>query len=163
MEDINEFEPKLYELGFLIDPAIPEELVPAEVAKIIELVEAHKGSLEVSGTPIMRALSYTIEVAKAGKRHKYDQAHFSWVKFRMLPLQIEAFNLEVTKIPTIIRHLLVHGSLASTTPAIRRYVKKEGVPGAETVEVVKVTEAEIDKEVDALIASTDAVPMTLAK
>ena|SRR3989344_5122618 len=152
----NYSDPKLYEFGFLLDPAVAEEAVSVEIAKLSQLVESHGGKIEVSGTPVLRTLAYTVEIARSGKRHKYDQAHFSWLKFHLFPSQIEILNTEIGKMTTVIRHILLHGTLAPTTPALRRYVKKEGVAVPEG-EVVKVSEAEIDKEVDALIASADPV------
>ncbi len=157
MEEGNEQDPKLYELGFLLDPAVPEDAVAAEMTKITQLVEARGGKIEIAGTPILRALAYTVEIAKAGKRYKYNQAHFAWLKFHLVPGEIEALNTEIAKFPGVIRHLLVHGTMASTTPALRKYVKKDGSPAPEGEERPKATEAEIDKEVDALIASADPV------
>jgi ribosomal protein S6 len=153
----NDSDPKLYELGFLLDPAVPEDAVSGEMAKLSQMLEAKGGRIEVVGTPILRTLAYTVEIAKAGKRYKYNQAHFSWLKFHLVPGEIEALNIEIGKFPGILRHLLVHGTMASSTPALRRYVKKDGVPGAEVLDAPKATEAEIDKEVDALIASADPV------
>jgi ribosomal protein S6 len=161
MEDDKESEAKLYELGFLLDPVIPEDAVAGETAKISQLVESHGGKIEVAGTPSLRALAYTVEIARAGKRYKYDQAHFSWLKFWLVPGEIEGLEHGVKKMVSVIRHLLVRGTMASTTPAVRRYIKKDEALTPEVGEVKKATEAEIDKEVDALIASADKV--TVAK
>jgi len=150
----NDGEPKLYELGFLFDPAIPEDSVTVELTKINQFVESHKGTIESSGTPVLRALAYTIELTKAGKRLKYSQAYFSWIKFRMIPSEISALDLEFGKSNNLLRHIILHGNTGSVAPAPIRYVKKD-VASTEIGEVKKVTEAEIEKEVENLIASTN--------
>lgn len=70
----------VYEVGFHLVPSITEEGVSAAVEKIRALL----GSAEIisEGFPQKMTLAYTIEVvANAGKREKYTQAYFGWIKF----------------------------------------------------------------------------------
>ncbi len=160
LNEMGDIEPKLYELGFLLDPVIPEDSVAGEVAKICQFIEARGGSVESSGTPILRSLAYTVEISGAGKRQKYNQAHFCWVRFKLTPNALAHLEQDILKFNVLLRHLVLTVAPGSTTPAPRRYVKKETVPLAQTVVTAteqKVTEEDLDKEVDALIASTDAV------
>lgn len=159
----NDGDPKLYELAFLLDPAVTEEATAAEIDKITSLLEAEGGTIESSGTPILRALSYTIEKAMSGKRYKYDQAYFAWVKFRTLPVHIETIEQGLIKMPSLVRHMILNSTLASTTPAPRRYVKKDANPTTEAPEEKKVTEEQIEKEVEELIASTNTVTANVSK
>jgi len=158
MEGKKESDSKLYEIGFLLDPAVAEETVVGEVAKINALLELYGGIIETSGIPVLRTLTYTIKISTAGKRHKYNQAYFSWIKFRLDPSKVEDLSKEIGKHDGLIRYIFLQGTLASSTPAPRRYVKKDILDtSAINISPKKVTKEDIDKEVDALIASTDVV------
>jgi len=138
----------MYELSFIIDPAIPEEALSEEVAKLTSIITSHGGSVIIADNPRLRNLAYTIEIARGGKRRKYTQGHFGWIKFNSGADKVEQIGVEVDKDSAVIRKLLIHGSIAPL-PSPRRSISR-----TTTEPEAKISEAEIDKEVEKLIAET---------
>lgn len=139
----------LYELAFIIEPAIAESVLPDCMNKIEEILGRHEAKTSYSETPRLRNLAYTIEKANGGKRSKYKQGHFGWVRFESSGASIEDIGKEVNALSFVIRMLLIHAPKKDVVPVRARPRRmKEEVGGA------KPTEADIEKEVDNLIAST---------
>lgn len=138
----------LYELSFLIIPEIAEEHLPAELEKIVSVVERHGGAVTLRDNPKLRGLAYTIERSSGGKRQKFNQAHFGWLKFNAVSTSIPEIAKELTTNHNIIRHLLIHGTNVIPSSFARRNKDKADAPAEAP------TEAEIDKEVEKLIEST---------
>ena len=73
-------EPRVYELGFHLDPELPTE----EVKKAYQAMRtfiAKKGTVVAEGEPENVQLAYTISRQETGGRRDFDSAHFSWVVY----------------------------------------------------------------------------------
>jgi ribosomal protein S6 len=139
-----------YELSFIFEPSITEADIPEYVGKLTELLDKSGAKVSYSETPRLRNLAYTIERAQGGKRFKFNQGYFGYLRFESEPASIEEIGKSVNALKFIIRSLLIHAPKKEViTPRVPRAnkAKEEGV-------VAKVSEAEIEKEVDNLIAST---------
>src|SRR3989344_2956190 len=159
-DDAQGKEPMLYELAYILDPGIAEERLAEHAGKITGVIEKHKGALVLADNPKLRGLAYTIERATGGKRQKYNQGYFGWVKFTVSPTSIPDIEKEVKGMTEVIRHILIH-----TFKSVPAYVPRRpaDAPRADSSDkpVVKPTEAELDKEVDELIASAAPTAATL--
>ncbi len=142
-----------YEIGYILNPAIAEERLAVEAATLVSVLEKHGASITLSDSPKLRGLTYTIERSLGGKREKFDQGYFGWTKFMADPLKLDGINAELKLNRDIIRHMIIHANTKVSTRPPRRFPVKKSEAGTEE----KVSEEQIDKEVESLIASTSAV------
>lgn len=73
-------EPRVYELGFHLDPELPSEEVKKAYQAIRELVTS-KGTLVAEGEPQTIPLAYTISRQETSGRRDFDSAHFCWIVY----------------------------------------------------------------------------------
>jgi ribosomal protein S6 len=73
-------EPRVYELGFHLDPELPTEEVKKAYQAVRELIE-EKGALVAEGEPVKIQLAYTISRQEVAGRRDFDSAYFSWVVY----------------------------------------------------------------------------------
>ena len=79
LEDAGD-EPRVYELGFHLDPELPTE----EVKKAYQAVRAaieEKGAIVAEGEPVKIQLAYTISRQEVAGRRDFDSAYFSWIVY----------------------------------------------------------------------------------
>ena len=77
-------EPRVYELGFHLDPELPIEEVKKAYQVIREFI-AKKGSLVVEGEPEKIQLAYTISRQETSGRRDFDSAYFAWIAYETSP------------------------------------------------------------------------------
>ncbi|MBI2025192.1 30S ribosomal protein S6 [Candidatus Kaiserbacteria bacterium] len=73
-------DPRVYELGFHLDPELPTEEAKNAYQAIRELV-ASKGTIVAEGEPQKVQLSYTISRQETSGRRDFDSAYFAWVVY----------------------------------------------------------------------------------
>lgn len=73
-------EPRVYELGFHLDPELPSEEVKKAYQAVRELV-ASKGTLVAEGEPEKIQLAYTISRKDVAGRRDFDSAYFAWLAY----------------------------------------------------------------------------------
>ena len=143
---------QLYELAYILEPGVPEDKLPEYAGKITGLIEKHGGSIVLADNPKIRTLAYTIERATGGKRQKFNQGYFGWLKFNNTPDKIEQLENDVKGWSEVIRHMIIHTvKSVSTFVPRRRPDTPRGTEGETSMP--KPTEAELEKEVEQLIAS----------
>lgn len=72
--------PRVYELGFHIDPELPQE----EAKKVYQAVRdavASAGTLVAEGTPEQIKLAYTISRQDHAGRRDFNSAYFAWIAY----------------------------------------------------------------------------------
>lgn len=77
-------EPRVYELGFHLDPELPAEEVKKAYQAVRELI-ADKGTVVAEGEPVMIQLAYTVSRQETSGRRDFDSAHFSWIVYETTP------------------------------------------------------------------------------
>ena len=86
-------ESRVYELGFHIDPELPQE----EVKKTYQSLREKVSSLVAEGEPQKIPLAYTIShKVQGGGRRDYDSAYFAWIAYEADLAEHEAI-LEAAK------------------------------------------------------------------
>lgn len=78
MEGYN--ESRIYELGFHIDPELPQEEVKKTYQSIRTSIEK-AGTLVAEGEPQKVPLAYTISRKDTKGRRDFDSAYFAWVAY----------------------------------------------------------------------------------
>ncbi len=75
-------EPRVYELGFHLDPELPTEEVKKAYQAVRELV-AGKGAVVAEGEPQKIQLAYTISRQDTSGRRDFDSAYFAWIVYEV--------------------------------------------------------------------------------
>lgn len=73
-------EPRVYEIGFHLDPELPQE----EVKKAYQAVRDHVasvGTIVAEGEPVKIPLSYTISRSNTVGRRDFNSAFFCWIAY----------------------------------------------------------------------------------
>lgn len=96
-----------YEIGYLLAPTIPEDVVVAAEKDLHNQITAGGGEILASESPEMRELSYEIEVKGEGEKQSYDRGQFGWVQFSLDSENVDAVESIFVKNEDVIRHLLV--------------------------------------------------------
>ena len=161
MEDTNEdveINSRIYEVGYLLLPTIPEEGVPALYGNLKDLVVSLGGEIISDEMPKMITLAYTMSKVTQNVRSKFNSAFFGWVKFEINPEKVLELKKKLDLDSNFLRFLILK-TVRENTIAARRFVhkdsrkkpfsaKKEG----ESEATLPIDEKEIDKEIDAMIA-----------
>lgn len=161
MEDANEdveINSRIYEVGYLLLPTIPEEGIPALYGNLKDLVVSLGGEIISDEMPKMITLAYTMSKVTQNVRSKFNSAFFGWVKFEINPEKVLELKKKLDLDPNFLRFLILK-TVRENTIAAKRFVhkdsrkkifsaKKEG----ENENVAPIDEKEIDKEIDAMVA-----------
>jgi ribosomal protein S6 len=146
----------VYEVGFHIVPTVAE----GEVGGVVEKIRTALGEAELikEQFPTKMTLSYTIERSVSGKREKYNDTYFGWVKFATERELIPAFLEALRGMPEVLRFLLietVREDIVSPRRAIFTSDRLEGQtlkkPTAAPETPKEVSEEELDKSIEALV------------
>ena len=106
MHEEGDAESRVYELGYLIVPAISEEDAPKEASALKELVVKLAGSVISEDAPHHISLAYTMYRSENGKRQKFDAAHFGGIKFEMEPAQVLELKEALDTNKNILRYIV---------------------------------------------------------
>lgn len=104
-QEINQ-EANVYEVGFHLAPNIAEDSVPAEFAKIKDVIKAEGGEFISEAAPELTDLAYEIA--------DFDKAYFGWVKFSVSPEAVEKIKKALDASKAIIRYLVTSTVKEST-------------------------------------------------
>jgi ribosomal protein S6 len=150
---------KVYEVGFHIIPSVPQEKLGEEFSSIKENLDKNGAVVISEEMPKYKNLTYEMRKDFGGKYEKYNQAYFGWVKFEAGSEGVLAIDKYFKTSPVILRHLLVktvreNTMTAPKAPSYRRGEASKGEVVAEEAKVEKkeVSETELDKAIDAVIA-----------
>lgn len=155
----------VYEVGFHLVPKVAEAEMPAEVEKIKQILSAHGASVIADEVPRMTQLSYPMARRDAGKRDRYNQAWFGWVKFEVEPQQVKEIESEIGRMQTVLRMIII-STVRESTRSAKIFVSER--PVGETIrkperaqqDAKKLSEAEIDSAVESLVAGAEAATPT---
>lgn len=149
---------KVYEVGYLLVPSIPEEEIPLMYGNLKELISSLKGVMISDEMPSMINLAYTMQKTVQNVRNKYDTGYFGWLKFYMDGENVLTLKKKLDLDGKIIRFLILK-TVKENTIAAKRFVHKDIThkkpmtkKADENEEVVAINKEEIDKEIDAMIA-----------
>lgn len=127
--------PRVYELGFHIDPELPSEEVKKAYQAMRELIVS-KGTLVAEGEPVALPLAYTISRQETSGRRDFNSAHFSWIVYEASA----EHHAEVLKAANADKRIIRFIDLLTTKEAARHAVEmrefslktQEAAPDSET-------------------------------
>jgi ribosomal protein S6 len=150
----------LYEIGFHVVPTVDESKLGQVMADLRAEIAKAGGEI-VSGTePAKMTLAYVIERATSGKREKYTEAYFGWVRFVIEERAgIPAIEGFLRQDRNFLRYLLIetsHEEAAAPRRAVFSSNRLEGetikkpAPAPEA-SAMEISEDELNKGIDALV------------
>jgi len=136
-----ENEQKIYEIGYLLSPLIPEEKLDEEISVLRKTIEDKGGFIMSEARPKIQKLAYPIK--------KLESAYFGWIKFTADPS-----SLPEIKNPQIIRFLITEIIKETLTPPpAKKIIRKKKTIIPEIKEGVKFEE--IDKKLEELLGKSE--------
>jgi ribosomal protein S6 len=146
----------IYEIGYHVVPTVGED----GVAKQVEAIRKALGDAEIisEGFPQKMTLAYTVERAAQGKREKFTESYFGFIKFAMERDAIVACKEKIAAMPQILRYLVIETVREDLMQQKQRAVfasdRLEGQTLQKPTSVPEkggeVSEAELDKSIEAL-------------
>ncbi|HVY73160.1 MAG TPA: 30S ribosomal protein S6 [Candidatus Paceibacterota bacterium] len=148
----------VYEVGYHVVPTVGDE----GVAGVVTQIKSALGPAEIisDSFPAKMRLAYTVERSTTGKREKYDDAYFGFIKFATDREAIPALEEMLRANKSVLRFLLIETTREDISAAPRRAVFTSDRLEGETIskpvsapeEKGEVSEAELDKSIDALVS-----------
>ena len=139
---------RIYEVGFLVTPSIPEESIKQEFQKTKEKIIEAGGLIISEGNPEMKSLAYTLEKKVEGVLSKFDQAYLGYIRFELNPSDLPLINKFLNSQASVIRFIIIGVDIekeaVKTHPSIREKSLQISEPAA-------FSEEEIDKSIEELI------------
>lgn len=96
-----------YELAFHVLPTIAEGEVATIFQGLKDLITKHGGEIISEETPARFDLAYDIVKYLEGRNRKISSAYFGWVRFSVVPKEIDHIANAVQADNQILRHLLI--------------------------------------------------------
>lgn len=95
----------VYEIGYHVVPTVGDE----GVAKVVDAIRAALKDAEIisEGFPQKMTLAYMIERAAQGKREKYTESYFGFIKFATDRETFAAAKAKVETMPQVLRSLII--------------------------------------------------------
>lgn len=149
----------LYEIGYHVVPTVEESSLGGIVDALKAEIGKAGGEVESEEAPEKMTLSYVIERAVSGKREKYTESYFGWVRFRASERAgIPGLETFVRGNKNILRYLLIETHPEEAAP--RRAVFSSNRLEGETIKkpsaapeapVAEISEEDLNKSIDALV------------
>lgn len=156
----NERENRIYEVGYLLLPSIPEEQLSAKVTEIKETISNLGGQFISEEDPSLRPLAYEMVKLVGTRNERYKTAYFGWVKFELDAQQAVALKVALDANVSILRYLTVktvredtyvpRDTTSHDENSVEENVSDEALPVVDVV--IDAPAEDIDKSIDALVA-----------
>ena len=111
-------DPRVYELGFHLDPELPTEEVKNKYQTIRERITS-KSTLVAEGEPQKIQLAYTIARQETSGRRDFDSAYFAWIVYETVATEHADILATVSADKRVIRFI----DLLTTKDAARHAVE----------------------------------------
>lgn len=141
----------VYEIAYIFIPALAEDSVASRANALKDALTAQGGEIIAEEAPALRPLAYDMAKVIGNKRQIFRDGFFGWVKFKIERDVVQALEKTLRSQEDIIRFLLVETVRENTLLSRRSAVKQEGARGASAEAPEKLSEAEIDRTVEALV------------
>ncbi len=158
IETIEKAENRVYELGFHLLGNIAEEKLPVEFTVIKNLLDSHGAVFISEEMPRLRQLAYPIVKVFGPKRTKFSNAYFGWLKFEIDPKELAEVKKILERSENVLRFLIIKTVHENTLAVIKAPSYKMEMKPIPTVNSrkdepkVKISEAEIDKKIEEMVA-----------
>ena len=107
LNEIENTEKRIYELGYLLIPTLSLEDMPAIYGNLKDLIIGLGGEIISDEIPKMISLAYTMLKVTQNVRNKFDTAYFGWIKFEIIPEKVLELKEKLKVDPNVIRSLML--------------------------------------------------------
>lgn len=150
---------RIYELCYLLNPAIKEEDITVHYGNIKEMVTSLGGEIIADEVPKLIPLAYTMEKVVANVKYNHNSAYFGWVKFYMDNAKVSEMKVKLDLDSNFVRYLLIK-TVKENTIASKRFIREDRGLRRPLVKKEKeegpapeINKEEIDKEIEAMVAA----------
>jgi len=146
-----EKDQKIYEIGYLFSPLIPEEKIDEEVSVLRKLIESRNSFIMSEERPKNHKLAYPIK--------KFNTAYFGWFKILASPESVSEIKNSFDKSEKVIRFLIIKIIKEAEQPfrPVRKRILKTRKPSIEAKEKPELKTEEIDKKLEELLGSSPKI------
>jgi len=147
---------RAYELAYSVSSRVSEDKLGDVVMRLKNILEKQGVFVTFDEFPRFRQLAYALTKSLGGKNEKYSNAYFGWMRFETNATALAEINAGFERDADIVRFLIVKTDrdykTSIHTPPRRREMPKRDAIKANVVKAPSMTEAEIDKTIEELIA-----------
>jgi ribosomal protein S6 len=149
----------VYEASYLLLPSLAESQVPGKAASLKDKLTSLGGQIISDENPVLIDLAYPMTKVVATVRHKESRGYFGWVKFEILPGEMENIKKAFDNDGEILRYLIIktvrENTLLNGKMKLGRDEKSkkedENEEVVAPVEEKEIVSEEIDKSIDDLV------------
>lgn len=152
MEKTAERDVKVYEIGYLILPSIPEEKVSGEIGAIKDILSKHKAEVIADESAVLRPLAYTMVKKIGTTNRRFDSAYFGWIKFEAAPVEVRLIEKEVKEVESILRFLLINTVREHTLLSSKLNLEASDKNTSENAPKHPVSTEDMDKSIDKTVS-----------
>ena len=113
----------VYEVGFHINPSLPEGEILGKVTDLKQEISTRGGVFISEEFPSLFQLAYTITKRIGNDNKRFTQTFFGWIKFEMSPASIVEFKKVIESDIDMIRFLIIktvrEDTMISTRPEFK--------------------------------------------
>jgi len=152
-----ESQNNIYEVSFLLVPAIAESELGKEFSAIKGVIEKAGGTFISEDTPKLKVLAYEIKKKTDNVYHKYTSGYFGWVKFEFDNSNLVKLEKSLETNANVIRFLIIRTVKDNTMIGLKVATKSENVGKTRKTDAPvgsepKIDEAEVDRTIEELVA-----------
>ena len=107
-------EPRIYEIGYLLSPAVRDEDLAAHIESLKETLAKFGATFITDGAPEFIDLAYEMTRVIDNKNIRFNQAYFGWFKIEIEPKNIALVKEFMDANISIIRYLLILSTKENT-------------------------------------------------
>lgn len=157
--------PVVYELGYHLLPSIAEDKLSDEIVVIKTLIEKNGGVFLTEKFPKLMQLAYVIFRTEEGKKQKFKNAYFGWIKFEISAENIATIKEALDDNENMLRFLLIKTVRESTVAPKKIFFEKhekekpKETPKIPLKPVVRqeksehtISDEELDKTIEEMVA-----------
>jgi ribosomal protein S6 len=151
---------RVYEIGFHILPTLGEEKALEFFSNVRSFIENKGGVIISSETPKFKVLSYVMSKDIGGRKVRFKEAYFSWIKFECEASLAQELDKFAKNSEDILRYLIIKTIKGNTmtAPKIPVWKKKDSTEDSSSTvndgqpSPSSVSEEELNKAIDLAIA-----------
>ena len=140
---------KIYEIGFLVVPSVPDEKLANEMTGIREEIEKRGGIIISEEFRKIRPLAYSMMKEMGAKSYKFSSAYFGWVKFELPKGEPILLKEAIKTRELVLRFIFIETVRESTLATLRTYRKPD--MEKKVTEGGQVSTEEIDRQIENLV------------
>ncbi len=146
---IETLDPRIYEIGYLLSPAVHGNDLNNAVNELQTLITDNGGTIIASGDPEFIDIAYEMIRVIENKNIRFNQAYFGWIKFSIEPKQIaiikELFEARISIIRFMIIKTVEENTVIAKSPLSKILQKRKELTNSDD-EVTASVDAESDTD-----------------